>query len=336
VLTLRRGTVLAAGDPRGPMQELDVRLGTGRRPALADVALVGPSAAGDEVLVNVVGMEPELGGTGFDLVHANLTRGLRAEAAPPARATKLDYTSLQHAVRPVEEAVPVAAPLRLPSGAPVAVAVLHAQLTPLAWAFHEAAPGARLGYVQTAGGALPGGLSETVRLLRERSLLAGHLTAGPAFGGEAEALTTAGALQHGFAELHWHAAVCGPGPAATDPASALGHAGLVALDSAHTAAALGCQVVVVLRRSSADPRPHHHTATMLRLALVPVIAATPGDPPPPDLRRHDWRRGAADLDGFRASGLPARVLGRTIEEDPAFFSAALAAGSVLAATMRAA
>jgi hypothetical protein len=328
--------VLAAGDPRGPMQELDVRLGTGRRPALADVALVGPSAIGDEVVVNILGLDPELGGAGFDLVHANLTRGLRAEVAPAARATKLDYTSLQHGVSPVEDSVPAAAPLRLPSGAPVAVAFLHAQLTPLAWAFHQAAPGARLGYVQTAGGALSGGLSETMRLLRERSLFAGHVTSGPAFGGEAEALTTAGALHHGFAELHWHAAVCAPGPTATDPASALGHAGLVALESAHTAAALGCQVVVVIRRTSGDPRPHHHAATMLRLALVSLVAATPGDPPPPDLRRHDWRRGDADLDGFRASGLPARVLGRTLEEDPAFFSAALAAGSVLAATMRAA
>ena len=90
---------------------------------------------------------------------------------------------------------------------------LHGQLAPLAWAFEQAAPGARLGYVQTAGGALPGGLSDVVRELRERGLLAGHLTAGPAYGGaDGDAITTAGALQHGFGDLHWHAAVCGPGP----------------------------------------------------------------------------------------------------------------------------
>jgi hypothetical protein len=331
MLTLRRGTVLAADDPAAPIQRVDVRLGTGRRPALADVALVGPAAIGDEVLVNVVGVDLELGATRFDLVHANLTRGLRGGGEPATGATKLDATSLQHAVRPVEEAVPADAPLRLPSGAPVAVAFLHAQLPPLAWAFHQAAPGARLGYVQTAGGALPGGLSSTVRVLRERGLLAGHVTAGPAFGGEAEALTTAGALQYGFAERHWHAAVCGPGPAPRDPASALGHAGVVALESAHTAAALGCRVVAVPR-----PRSHHHTTTMLRLALVGLVVATAGESPPAELRRHDWRRGEADLDGFRAAGLPARVMGRTLDDDPAFFSAALAAGSVLAATMRAA
>jgi hypothetical protein len=318
MLTLRRGTVLSAGDPAGPLQELDVRLGTGRRPALADVALVGPALIGDEVVVNLV--DPKLGG--FDLVHANLTRGLRAEPVPGVM--KLDYTSLQHAVQPVEESTPAAAPL--PTGAPVAIAFVHAQLAPLAWAFHQAAPGARLGYVQTAGGALPGGLSETVAVLRERGLLAAHLTAGPAYGGEAEALTTAGALQHGFAERHWHAAVCGPGPGTVGSAGALGHGGLIALESAHTAAALGCRVVVA-------PRPRSHpTATMLRLALVPLVVASAGEAPEPELRHHDWRRGDADLDGFRGSGLPAR----TLEEDPAFFAAALAAGSVLAATMRAA
>ena len=38
MLRLRRGVVLAAGDPGGPMQQLEVRLGGDRRRALADVA----------------------------------------------------------------------------------------------------------------------------------------------------------------------------------------------------------------------------------------------------------------------------------------------------------
>ena len=145
------------------MQELEVRLGGERRPAVADVALVGPAHIGDEVIVNVAALDLELGSGGFDIVHVNLTRGLdgagdagraRDEAQlhePPAR---------RHAGRG-ERAGGRAADL--PTGAPVAICVLHGQLAPLAWAFGQAAPGARLGYVQTAGGALPGGLSETVR-----------------------------------------------------------------------------------------------------------------------------------------------------------------------------
>ena len=63
--------------------------------------------------------------------------------------------------------------------------------------------------------------------LRERGLLAGHLTAGAAFGGEGEAITTAGALHHGLRALGWDAAVCGPGPGIVGSGSSLGHGGMV-------------------------------------------------------------------------------------------------------------
>ncbi len=336
MLTLRRGTVLSAGDPAAAMQEVEVRLGGERRPALADTALVGPAHPGDEVVVNVAAVDLRLGSGGYDLVHVNLTRGLRGEGEPGVHVMKLNYSSLQHAVRPVEQAAPARAGAAAPriDGAPVAVCLLHGQLPPLAWAFAQAAPGARLGYVQTPGGALPGGLSDVVRSLRERGLLAGHLTAGAAYGGDGEAITTAGALHHGFTERHWHAAVCAPGPGILGSGSALGHGGMVALDSAHAAAALGCTVVVAPRRSDSDPRPRHrgyshHTRTMLELALVPLVVATAAAPDP-GLGRHDWRRRRADLDGYAASGLPARTMGRSIAEDPGFFAAALAAGTVLA------
>lgn len=341
MLTLRRGIVLSAGDTYGAMQELEVRLGGERRPALGDLSLVGPSQPGDDVVVNVAALDLDLGSGGYDVVHVNLTRGCRGSGTPGAHVMKLNYTSLQHAVLPVEESAPAVASRSavLPRDAPAAVVFLHGQLPPLAWAFAQAAPGARLGYVQTAGGALPGGLSRVVRELRERGLLATHLTAAPAFGGDGEAITTAGALQHGFLARHWHAAVCGPGPGILGSGTALGHGGVVALETAHTAAAIGCQVVVAPRRSSGDPRPRHqglshHARTMLELALVPFTVATHG-PVESALRRHDWRRGAADLDGYAASGLPTRTMGRSLAEDPEFFAAALAAGSVLAAATRA-
>ena len=330
MLSLRRGVVLAAGDPAGPMQELEVRLGGDRRPAVADIAMVGPAREGDEVVVNVAAVDLDLGSGGFDVVHVNLTRGLEGSGAPGAHVMKLNYTSLQHAVHPVEEQS-----RQLSAGGPVGVIFLHGQLAPLAWAFAQGAPGARLGFVQTAGGALPGALSDVVRELRERGLLAAHLTAGPAYGGEGEAITTAGALHHGLAGGHWHAAVCGPGPGILGSGTRYGHGGMVALESAHTAAALGCQVVVAPRRSSGDPRERHrglshHTRTMLEMALVPFAVASSGHAPEPDLRHHDWRKGDADLRGYARSGLPARTMGRSIEEDPDFFAAALAAGSVLA------
>ena len=370
MLKLRRAIVVDAGSApeatAGREQRLTIELGDApgaRRPAIADVALLGRAELGDELIVNTEALDLGLGSGGFDVVHVNLTRGLSGSGADGADVIKLNYTSLQHAVVPVEGEA-----LGLPLERPVGVLALHGQLAAVAWAFAAAAPGSKLGYVQTEGGALPGGHSRTVRELRERGLLAGHLTAGAAFGGEGEAITTAGALHHGLRVLGWDAAVCGPGPGIVGSASTLGHGGMAALDSAHAALALGAPALIVARMSSGDERERHrgishHTLTVLDLLLEPVTVALPAGMRSPvgvDLRaglgavfggegsgasrpalaldverpvritRHDWCRATVDLPGYAASGLPASTMGRTLAQDPLFFGAALAGGTALA------
>ncbi len=360
------GTSGADGAGRhAPEQRLVVELTAGgareRRPALADVGLVGRAEVGDEVIVNVQALDLGLGSGGFDIVHVNLSRGLDGDGAEGANVMKLNYTSLQHAIVPVEDEE-----LSLPLERAVAVLALHGQLAAVAWAFARSAPGSRLGYVQTEGGALPGGHSRTVRDLRERGLLAGHLSAGASFGGEGEAITTAGALHHGLRTLGWDAAVCGPGPGIVGSSSALGHGGMSALDSAHVTLALGCPTLLVARMSSGDDRRRHrgishHTLTVLDLLLEPVAVALPagmrspvgadlraslgsvfgGTAPsrpalapeverPARLTRHDWRPAAVDLPAYAASGLSSETMGRGLAEDPLFFAAALAGGAALA------
>ncbi len=386
ILKLRRATVLEAGPADGPEQELAISSEGERRRAIAEVWLHGSSQVGDELIVNVQARDLGLGSGGFDVVHANLTRGLSHDGMPGAHVMKLNYTSLQHAVRPVEDGPSgvmcdakhtddgeqAGARLDLPLEGPVAVLALHGQLAAVAWAFAQARPGATLGYVQTAGGALPGGHSRVVRMLRERALLAGHLTAGATYGGEGESVTVAGALHHGLSRLGWDAAVCGPGPGIVGSSSPLGHGGMYALDSAHTALALGAPTLLVARMSSGDSRPRHrgvshHTLTVLDLLLEPVTVALPAgirSPVGADLRaglgsvlrsssaaisaqlgrpqleldvdrparmaRHDWRRAPVDMPAYRRSGLPAETMGRALIEDPLFFAAALAGGTVLA------
>jgi hypothetical protein len=334
MLKLRRAIVREVEDrEHGPEQHLLIEAEHAIRPAIADVALVGRAEVGDELVVNVQALDLGLGSGGFDIVHVNLTRGLSSAGDSGANVMKLNYTSLQHTVEPIEDDE-----LRLPLGAPVAVLALHGQLAAVAWAFSQAAPGSRLGYVQTEGGALPGGHSRTVHALLERELLAGHITAGAAFGGESEAITTVGALHHGLHALGWDAAVCGPGPGIVGSGSALGHGGMHALDSAHAALALGCPTVLVARMSSGDERERHrglshHTRAVLMLLLAPVIVALPeGVEAKPGERsqRHDWRHAAVDLAGFSCSGLAAATMGRLLSEDPLFFGAALAGGAALA------
>ncbi|HEV8151445.1 MAG TPA: DUF3866 family protein [Solirubrobacteraceae bacterium] len=335
-LVLRRGTVAEAAPPAGAEQRLVVDVpGRGPRPAIADVGLVGAAHPGDDVVVNTQAADLGLGSGGFDVVHANLTRGLGGEGVPGAHVMKLNYSSLQHAVLPVE-----GPQLDVPLRRPAAVISVHGQLAPLVWAAARARPGVRLGFVQTAGGALPGGHSRVVADLRSRALLAGFLTAGPAYGGEREAISAAGAVHHGLRDLGWDAAVCGPGPGILGSGSVLGHGGLVALDSAHTALALGCEVVLCARMSSGDPRPRHHglshhAHTVLELLLAPVTVAVPpghaGDVPPGPGHEVLELDADADVEGYAAAGLPVRTMGRGLDEDRLFFAAALAAGQTLAA-----
>src|SRR5438128_1165866 len=325
MLKLRRATVIEAEKTEGPEQGLRIQLDGGEgvpRAAIADVSLVGPAEAGDEVIVNVQALDLGLGSGGFDVVHVNVSKGLSGEGTEGAAVMKLNYTSLQHAIVPVE-----GESLRLPLERPVAVLGLHGQLAPLAWAFARAAPESRLGYVQTEGGALPGGHSRTARELRERDLLAGHITAGAAFGGDQEAITTAGAIHHGLYELSWDAVVCGPGPGIVGSGSALGHGGMSALDSAHAALALGCRTLLVARMSSADARGRHrgishHTLTVLDLLLEPVTVALPagmrspfGNHLPADLRSAGL--GAAFDSSEDADGAGAAVRSTRQVERPA-------------------
>jgi hypothetical protein len=358
-LQLRRGVVVDA-DP------LVVEVDGERRPAWADAALLGEMREGDEVVVNVAALDLGLGSGGFDLVHVNLTRGLDGGRPPmaaaegeepgaaPPHVMKLNYTSIQHPVDPVErpyaEDPPDAWPLSLPMGGKgatsgtatgVLVLPLHGHLAPAAWAAAQAQPGLRVGYVQTGGGALPGGFSRDVAELRERGLLCGHLTAAPAYGGEEEAISVAGGLDAAAARLGWDAVLAGPGPGIIGSESRLGHGGIAALDTAHAALALGMPTLLSPRLSAADPRERHrgvshHTLTVMSLLLAAVQVPVPaGEALPIAILaeacgwRHSLREEPVDLAGYAASGLPARTMGRGIEEDPLFFAAPLAAGAAL-------
>ncbi len=271
---------------------------------------------------------------------------------------KLNYTSLQHPVDPVE--IEHGDPDLGPKP-PTLVVSLHGHLAPVAWAAAQARPRLRLGFVQGAGAALPGSMSRDVRELRERELLCGHVTAGAAYGGEHEAISLVGGLDAAARRLGWEAIVVGPGPGILGSATRLGHGGMAGLDAAHAALALGLPTLLCPRMSSSDERDRHrglshHTASVLELLLAPVRVPVPeaelegwpmlGPEAAPAggsaqaaldelialcKGRHDLAVEAIDLDGYVASGLPATTMGRTIAEDPLFFAAPLAAGRALAA-----
>src|SRR3954452_6485124 len=159
-LSLRRGRVSALGEQREGL----VRLEVDGIACVAYPSLTGPVELDDEVLVNVQATELGLGSGGFDVLYANLTRGLGLPADHGAHVMVLPYTPGQRAVRHVEEDEPPAEDL---DALPVVCCTVHSQVAPVC----AGLDGFRVAYVQVAGGALPVALSDAVRTLRERGLV---------------------------------------------------------------------------------------------------------------------------------------------------------------------
>src|SRR5688572_31466946 len=99
-LGLRRGTVTVVTERVDGL----VRLEVDGIPCVGYPRLTGAVEIGDEVLVNEQARLLELGSGGFDVLYANLTRGLGLPAEEGAHVIALPYTPAQVAARYQEEA----------------------------------------------------------------------------------------------------------------------------------------------------------------------------------------------------------------------------------------
>ena len=305
------------------LERLDglVRLEVDGVPCVAYPRLTGPVEEGDDVLVNEQARALGLTSGGFDVLYANLTRGLGLPPEEGAHVVKLPYTPLQAAVRHAEESEALAKTL---AGLPVVCCSLHSQLAPVCAGLGE---GVRVAYAQLPGGALPVSLSDAVRALKARRLLETAVAAGACVDGDVSCVSAASALAWAAA-AGFDAVVCGIGPGIVGTSSSLGHGGLAAADAANAALALGGRPILAARVSEADLRERHrglshHTRAVLSLCLGPVQIAWPRGVPGPDVAVEE-----VDVTGWEeaCAGLPLSHMGRGPSEDPAFFATAFAAG----------
>ncbi len=319
MLTLRRGRVSAVVERLEGLSRLEVD-GT---PCVAYPRLTGPVALGDEVIVNVQARELGLGSGGFDVLYANLTRGLELRPDPDAHVMKLPYTPGQVATRHAEEEreLPVAL-----GALPVVCCSLHSQVVPVCAGLGD---DVRVAYIQLPGGALPVSLSDSLRALRECGLIEATVAVGPCVDGEFQSVTAASALLWAAAE-EFGAAVCAIGPGIVGTGSPFGHGGIAAAEAANAAHALGGVPVLAVRASKTDVRVRHrgvshHTRAVLELSAGRATPAWPRGYEAPT-----WLepRQDVDVDGWAeaCAGLPLSHMGRGPEEDPLFFAAAFAAG----------
>ena len=325
--------------------------------ALAYTDLMAAPAIGDRVLLNVAALERGLGTGGYALVIAVLDAAGRVTAQPPqpsGHLVKARYLPLQAMVAGADEQGSehheLLAEADSIDGMPVIVADLHSALAPILLAIEYDRPGTRVVYVMSDQGALPLAFSRSVAELRAGGLLAGTVTVGQAFGGDLEAVSLHSGLLAARLALDAELVVVTQGPGNLGTGTRWGFSGVNAGEAINAAAVLGGRPVGTLRISGADSRErhrgvsHHSLTAYGRVALRQAEIAVPdlagdGSPAMVELasavsagvqRLSQHRLVTVDLIGLRtvltASPIRLSSMGRGLDDDPAYFLAAAAAG----------
>lgn len=351
----RAGTVAEQGRRWAGAVELGVVLdGSGERVrALAYTALTGAPEPGERVLLNASTVLRGLGTGGLAFVVAR-TDVLPADPRPaPGHIVKARYTPLQQMLLAVDEQDSphhdVLAEADDLAGMPVVAADLHSALPAVVAGIRSVAPDATVAYVMTDGGALPAAFSRTVAGLREAGWLAACLTVGQAFGGDHEAVTVHTGLLAAHHVVGADVTVVAQGPGNVGTGTRWGYSGVAAAEALHAADVLGGRSIASLRLSGSDRRERHrglshHSRTAYGRALLTAadlpLTALP-DAELDALVREQVETlvrtaraaltpvavdSAGLLEALRTSPVPLTTMGRDLEEDPAPFLAAAAAG----------
>ncbi len=334
-------------------------------PALAYPDLVGTPAVGDRVLLNTTAYQQGLGTGGFALVVA-LPDHLPVAEPGPGHLVKARYTPLQTMVlgvddqqSPHHEVLRDADSLR---GMPVVAADLHSSLAAVV-AGIRARPGGeslKVAYVMTDGGALPAAFSATCAALRECDWLDSVITTGQSFGGDLEAVTVHTGLLAAHHVVGADVVVLTQGPGNLGTGTRWGFSGVALGEGLNAVGLLRGRGIAALRISAADPRPRHrgvshHSATTYGRVVTHTI-----DLVVPDLRdcdgissdfarqiKHESHELVAQSNhlhpvsvrcdqlrpALSMSPVKFSTMGRGMDEDPASFLAAAAAGWHAAASL---
>ena len=334
--------------------------------ALAYTRLVGDPRPGDTLLLNVTALARGLGTGGYALVIGPADHtGTPPDPAPgPGHLVKARYTPLQTMVLGADEQESDHHDLLRDADTlddmPVVVADLHSALPAvIAGARHAAAVAGRpapvIAYLMTDGGALPAAFSRTIAALRDADWLHTCITTGQAFGGDLETVTVHTGLLAAHHIAHADIAVVTQGPGNLGTGTRWGYSGVATGEHLNATTTLGGHPIASLRVSGADARTRHHGISHHSLTSYTHVALTGADipipAPTPDIEnlpgwgpelttrirqqtatlptRHRLVDVPADtllLETLRTSPAGLRTMGRTLQDDPASFTAAAVAG----------
>ncbi|HST84849.1 MAG TPA: DUF3866 family protein [Kineosporiaceae bacterium] len=328
--------------------------------ALAYPRLVGKPDVGELVLLNTTALERGLGTGGYALIVALPQRIPSDAPMGPGHLVKARYTPLQAMVLGVDEQESEHHALLAEAddllGMPVIVADLHSSLPAILAGLRHPNPICRVGYVMTDGGALPAWFSRSIAALREAGWIDLCITAGQAFGGDLEAVSVHSALLAAKLVAGVDVVVVAQGPGNLGTGTRWGFSGVQAGEVLNAAAVLNGRGVAALRISGADARERHQGVSHHSLTAYGRVALAPADVVVPVLDteeplaggladlgrlvdrqvaqlvtpagRHREIRVPVDglLEALRATPIGLSTMGRGLDDDPAAFLAAAAAG----------
>ena len=327
--------------------------------AICFVSLVGSVTVGDRVLLNTTAVDLGLGTGGRHMIVARIDpdtapHGVALDDPAPngGHIMKLRYTPMQRDVLSVEaQESPhhkIMETARDLDHIPVVCCGLHSQVPLVAAAIKSRASHLRVGYIMTDQAALSLDLSKVVGECKAKGLIDVTVAAGQAFGGDLEAINV-----HSGMLAACHIGGCdvlivaiGPGVAGTG--TPFGHGGVAQGEAINAVTALRGLPIACLRMSFADERERHrvishHTISALEhIALGRALIAVPH-------LKDDSQRAALEkmldemdnpagheammleeevYDEQALKGIRVTTMRRGYEQDPAFFEAAFAAGTL--------
>jgi len=357
-MRLSWGTVLSVTEETNARQKVEVGLDGPEAPTTAIafnyLAIAPACSTGDRVLLNMTSLDLGLGTGGVAFV---VPAGEKQHAHEGSRGRghimKLRYTPLQCDVLALEEpASPYHSALREAQTIgvmPVVCCALASQVPLVAAAVKAGRPEANVVLCMTDEASLMYAFSDLFSAARSVGLLDTAITCGQALGADLEAVTLHSALLAASHALKADMCIVSIGPGTPGSATPFGHGGIAQGEALNAVASLGGIPIAVLRVSFADSRARHigishHSITALgRICLAPVYIPVPTDIPPSQLEVveaalddarlfgcHHIRKVDPGTEEVDLRGLSVTTMGRTQADDPAFYSAAFAAGRLAA------
>ncbi len=354
MIKIERGVIVEIKNQREGMQEVLVNINGQTEKAINYSDLTGRVDIGDEVSLNTTAVDLKLGTGGYHFVMSNLNEP-RHEAIGKGHIMKMRYSPCQVKCMSVEEQDSpyheMVKNFESLGGMPVVVGTLHSMLPAIVAALRQkCGEKISIAYIMTDGAALPLALSHMVSGLKQKGWIDHTITVGHSFGGDLEAINCYTGLIAAKEVLHADVAVVTMGPGIVGTGTTFGFTGIEQGEIINAVSILGGIPISVIRMSFADVRERHqgishHSLTVLeRIALreaivpIPVLVEEKMHFIKKQLLNHHIgerhqiiiESGENALEFLQQNEVRVKTMGRTVDEDRAFFLAAGAAGNVAA------